>query len=437
MKDENKSSLKNFFKANLGSTLNSESDDRSHRSFLRKRDSHNSSTSSLDNLSSAGSKSSRASHDERKSSHLSLKRFLKKFMHDEHKEKKKHHLHILPQHQTSDLYKKYTQGKYLGSGASGSVNIVHLRTDPSKIYAVKKFRNKLPNESESDYKIKVDNEFKIGDILDHENLIKTYELIKDQTGVFSHPEFYIIMDYCPYDFFNLVMSGLMDQNEINCYFKQIIEGVRHLHYMGLAHRDLKLDNCVVTDKGILKLIDFGSAVQFRKQMVEGTVESQVLTHEGKQYRLALSKGIVGSDPYLSPEVFEVEESRSEYVGYDARKVDVWSIAIIFCCMVLKRFPWKLPKISDSSYKQFLANNDKLFKLLPKESVGIISKMLKPKEERCLIDDVTQHPFVEQIEQCLSISPAKNHIHNLVTEEQLEQINKEKEVLKKLQKTGVA
>lgn len=437
MKDESKTSLKNFFKAPLGSTVNSESDDRSHRSFLRKRDSHNSSTSSLDNLSSVGSKSSRNSHDERKSSHLSLKRFLKKFKHDDNKEKKKHHLHILPQHQTSDLYKKYTQGKYLGAGASGSVNLVHLRTDPSKIFAVKKFRNKLPSETESDYKIKVSNEFKIGDILDHENLIKTHELIKDQTGVFNHPEYYIIMDYCPFDFFNLVMSGLMDQKEINCYFKQIVEGVKYLHFMGLAHRDLKLDNCVVTDKGILKLIDFGSAVQFRKQLVDGTPESQILEHEGKQYRLALSKGIVGSDPYLSPEVFEVEDSGSEYAGYDARKVDVWSVAIIFCCMVLKRFPWKLPKTSDSSYKQFLANNEKLFKLLPKESVSIISKMLKPKEERCLIEEVFDDEYVKQINHCVTGFPATDHSHNLVTEQELEQINKEKEVLKKLQKTGIA
>lgn len=418
MKDEKSSSFKNLFK--------SDDDDRSYRFFLKKRDT-TSSSSSLENSSSIGS-------EDKKSSHVSLRRFFNKLKPDEPKEKKKHH--FLPSHPGSELYRKYTKGKLLGTGASGSVNLVHLKTDPTKVYAVKKFRAKLHNETEADYKIKVSNEFKVGEILVHENLIKTAELIKDNHGVFGSPDYYIIMEYCKYDFFNLVMSGLMDINETNCYFSQIINGVSYLHSMGLAHRDLKLDNCVVNDKGILKLIDFGSAVQFRKQYTPDTDPQDVLMVGDRQYKLVLSTGIVGSDPYLSPEVFTQIEPQGQ-TGYDARKVDVWSIAIIYCCMVLRRFPWKLPKTSDPSYKLYLHDERKLFKLLPENSVDLIRHMLKPKDDRYLIEDVLNHEYVKSIDFCTTEQAVTDHEHHLVTEEQLEQINNEREMVKKLKQTGMA
>lgn len=59
-------------------------------------------------------------------------------------------------------------------------------------------------------------------------------------------------------------------------------------------------------------------------------------------------GIVGSDPYLAPEVYDVKE-------YDAAAVDIWSLAIIFCCMTLRRFPWKIPRMTDNSFKLFAAD----------------------------------------------------------------------------------
>jgi serine/threonine protein kinase len=40
--------------------------------------------------------------------------------------------------------------------------------------------------------------------------------------------------------------------------------------------------------------------------------------------------------------------------YDPQPTDIWSIAIIFCCMSLRRFPWKAPRVSDNSYKLFVA-----------------------------------------------------------------------------------
>lgn len=58
-------------------------------------------------------------------------------------------------------------------------------------------------------------------------------------------------------------------------------------------------------------------------------------------------GIVGSDPYLAPEVYDTSK-------YDPRPTDIWSLAIIFACMSLRRFPWKAPRLTDNSYKLFVS-----------------------------------------------------------------------------------
>ncbi|KAG7191581.1 uncharacterized protein KQ657_002974 [Scheffersomyces spartinae] len=278
-----------------------------------------------------------------KKKHLpTLKRFLGKLKEDRSNKSNKGLPHFKP---SLALDKKYTNAnKLLGSGATGSVILVHSKTDSSQVYAVKQFRPKQKAENERDYKVKVKNEFKIASVFNHPNLIKTYELVTE-SGLTHDPEYYIVMDYCPYDFFNLVMSGLITIHETECYFKQIIAGVFFLHDHGLAHRDLKLDNCVVTDQGILKLIDFGSAVQFRKPRMPGL--DYGVDNLDEDHRLQRARGIVGSDPYLSPEVFEPSN-----FGYDPRLVDVWSIAIIYCCLVIRRFPWKIPKWSDPSYSSF-------------------------------------------------------------------------------------
>lgn len=58
-------------------------------------------------------------------------------------------------------------------------------------------------------------------------------------------------------------------------------------------------------------------------------------------------GVVGSDPYLAPEVYD-------HPKYDPQPADIWSLAIIFACMSLRRFPWKLPRVTDNSFKLFIS-----------------------------------------------------------------------------------
>ncbi|EIW69872.1 hypothetical protein TREMEDRAFT_73643 [Tremella mesenterica DSM 1558] len=231
------------------------------------------------------------------------------------------------------LSKKYGKwGKVLGSGAGGTVRLIKAASkNGGTTYAVKEFRPRRQGESEKEYQRKVTAEFCVGVTLRHLNVIETVDIVND------HGHFYEIMEYAPYDLFSVVMSGKMSRPEIYCVFRQIIDGVHYLHSMGLAHRDLKLDNCVMTTDNIVKLIDFGTATVF---------------HYPGKHQIPAS-GVVGSDPYLAPEVLNKEM-------YDPRLTDVWSIAIIFMCMILRRFPWKIPDYkTDMSYRLYVNTHPEL------------------------------------------------------------------------------
>ena len=155
------------------------------------------------------------------------------------------------------LQSKYGKfGKMLGSGAGGSVRLMK-RSGDGVVFAVKQFRDLHAYESEKDYNKKVTAEFCIGSTLHHGNIIETIDIVHEKG------KWYEVMEYAPYDLFATVMTGKMGREEINCSTLQILSGVLYLHSMGLAHRDLKLDNVVINDHGIMKLIDFGSAVVFR------------------------------------------------------------------------------------------------------------------------------------------------------------------------------
>lgn len=163
-------------------------------------------------------------------------------------------------------------GKVLGSGAGGSVKLMKRSSD-GLTFAVKQFRDRHTYETEREYNKKVTAEFCIGSTLHHGNIIETLDIVHEK----GH--WYEVMEYAPYDLFAIVMTGKMLREEVACSFLQIVSGVTFLHSMGLAHRDLKLDNVVVNEHGIMKLIDFGSASVFKYPF-----ENDIILASGKLFR---------------------------------------------------------------------------------------------------------------------------------------------------------
>lgn len=316
----------------------------------------------------------------------------------------------------------------IGKGAGGSVYPLYDVKD-HHLYALKKIRLQSERENWTTYEKKLKNEFLIASKLHNQNLIRTYDLLQD------NDLFIIIMDYAPFDFFTMVMTGNMDKREIYCYFKQMCKGVSYMHSIGLAHRDLKLDNCVVDKNGILKIVDFGSSVIF---------DFGLYYNKGKSADIEKASGIMGSDPYLAPEIVQ-------YPYYDPSLADVWSLAIIYCCIVLQRFPWRIPKHSDNSFDYFtrkpseitdkngnkkLMGPDRLLRLLPTASREVIGNMLKIEpNHRFKIEQVLETDFLKSIDECHydnydsnknkgTLVKNDNHQHHLITNKQFEEANNE-------------
>lgn len=145
--------------------------------------------------------------------------------------------------------------RVLGSGAGGSVML--MKRDDGRVYAVKEFRQRQPRESRKRYTKKITAEFCVASALHHSNIIETMDIVEVKDRWFQ------VMEYAPYDLFSIVMSGKMTREEVTCCWLQLLSGVTYLHSCGVAHRDLKLDNVVVTKGGIMKIIDFGSAHVFQ------------------------------------------------------------------------------------------------------------------------------------------------------------------------------
>ncbi|KAI8064689.1 kinase-like domain-containing protein [Gongronella butleri] len=283
-----------------------------------------------------------------------------------------------------------TWGRYIGKGAGGCVRLIRRSTD-QKTFAVKQFRKRLANESEKDYVKKVTAEFCIGSTLRHPNIIETLDIVQEDST------FYQIMEYAPTDLFNVVMSGMMSREEIACCWHQLLDGVSYMHRMGIAHRDLKLDNLVISSFGILKIIDFGCSIVFRSPF-------------GNEKEVAMSRGVFGSDPYIAPE-------QHTQPSYDPRLSDVWSCAIIYICMMIRRFPWRHSRVSDPSFQHFASQplpSFRLLKLLPRESRPIIASMLEcqPKR-RATLDRVLDDNWVKQIDVCRAEKPGEKHVHHVL------------------------
>jgi len=98
----------------------------------------------------------------------------------------------------------------------------------------------------------------------------------------------------------------MSPSEVECCFKQILNGVAYLHNQGVAHRDIKPENLFFDIKGHLKVCVSGTlllgVVHVTSSQI-GDYGSSTVYRLPWEATVHMSTGLCGSEPYIAPEQF--------------------------------------------------------------------------------------------------------------------------------------
>ncbi|KAM9977831.1 hypothetical protein ACTFIR_011705 [Dictyostelium discoideum] len=246
-----------------------------------------------------------------------------------------------------------TFGEVIAAGASGKVykGIYKGRDVAIKVYSSENFCFNIEE---------FDREVTIMSLIDsdHPNFTRFYGANKQNKKYLFHVS-------------ELVKSGslrdlLLDKEKPLAYFTQlsiasdIANAMKHLHSIGVIHRDLKSLNVLITEDFTAKVIDFGTSrnVDLAKQMTLN----------------------LGTSCYMSPELFKGN-------GYD-ETCDVYAFGIVLWEIISRKEPYE--NINSWSIPVLVAKGER--PTIPADCPSEYSKLIKA----CWIDKSKKRPSFKEI-----------------------------------------
>lgn len=195
----------------------------------------------------------------------------------------------------------------IGHGQFGVVNVA-THTTTQKSVAIKSVVKERMTPLEVTQQRR---EIEVLKMCQHTNIVKLIDLFE------TDKHYYVVMEYMRgKDLFDYLESRqfTLPEGQVKRITLQLIMGVKYLHSFGIVHRDLKLENVMMSDAGdtaIPKIVDFGL--------------SKII---GPQEKAQEPFGTVG---YVAPEVLK----QKPY----SFSCDVWSIGCIMYALISGSLPF--------------------------------------------------------------------------------------------------
>jgi serine/threonine protein kinase len=188
------------------------------------------------------------------------------------------------------------------------------------------------------------NEINIYKELNHKNVIKMFEVLRSVNYL------YIVMEYASGGDLYTALNNKTPLSEVETryYFRQIINGLEYIHAQGYSHRDLKLENILLTDKNQIKIADFGLSNKFI---------------EGK-----LMETSCGSLRYATPEILKGKK-------YSGELADVWSCGVILFTLLAGYHPFD-DEVYGMILKKIMESNYAMPAGISPEAVDLIKRILE-------------------------------------------------------------
>ena len=216
----------------------------------------------------------------------------------------------------------------MGAGGSG---VVYLANDVllQRPVVLKILRTGLLSPEQ--LRSTVLREARLASAIEHPNVCAIYEVGE------SGDEGYIVMQYVPgQSLDHLIARGPASLQLVLSVGIQIADGLQAAHSLGIFHRDLKPQNVMLTDGGLVKILDFGLARRLTPEDASFDPSKPGLAKDASMAATYTARG--GTIRYMAPEQF--------VTGQSSVQSDVWALGVILYELVSGRHPFSRPDAED-------------------------------------------------------------------------------------------